>query len=123
MNEVALSAERIEVMELRANTMLTFMADGIKPFLLSALLKEAGAVEVHVGPEGRLRVVRELLPDFPTGTAWLLSQPEDTDTVSTHAPAHEEIGEMHRCTTTPVYRRTCTVCGSTEDCPHRQEVE
>ncbi len=34
---------KTEILQLRAHTMLTFMAEDIKPFILAALLENAGA--------------------------------------------------------------------------------
>ena len=39
---------KIEVLRLRAQTMLTFMADDIKPSMLAALLEDARATQVRL---------------------------------------------------------------------------
>ncbi len=79
---------RTEILQLRAHTMLTFMAEDLKPFILAALLEDAGAVKVGLfmdtdclvtvhGMDGAAPDVHGLAPDEGEIVCWLLSIQEE----------------------------------------------
>ena len=62
-----------EIRQLRAETMLTFMADDIKPFILVALLEDARVTQVQLS-DGTLLSRSEFLEIYKQ-----VPDPEDTN--------------------------------------------
>ncbi len=80
---------RTEVLQLRAHTMLTFMAEDLKPFILAALLEDVETLRVriydnpaqpyHLSPEGDAATGFARLKEWEKYELLLFPVPEEAE--------------------------------------------